>query len=160
MKAEPKPAIYWDSCNFIALIKQEPGFEVLERILEDAEAGHCTIYTSAFTLAEVTKKGDQSLAQGTERQITAFFENDYLVLIDVSRLIGELARRIIWSHGLRPADAVHTASALYARVDLFQTSDDRLLRRDGQIQGLRIEKPHWAGQLPLPGAEGGAESAG
>jgi predicted nucleic acid-binding protein len=74
----------------------------------------------------------------------------HLVLIDVTRLIGELAREIIWEHGVRPADAVHIASALYAQVDVLQTTDDRLLRRNGQIRGLRIEKPRWTGQLQLP----------
>ncbi len=36
--------------------------------------------------AEVTKKGDQTLTEDVDQQIRAFFENDYLVLVDVTRL--------------------------------------------------------------------------
>ena len=39
-------------------------------------------------------------------------------------------------------DAIHLATAILWEVDAFFTYEGRLLRLDGKIDGLKIEKPN------------------
>lgn len=87
----------------------------------------------------------------TSAKIDRFFLNSYIHLVAVERLVAEKARDIRRSYpGLRNFDAVHLATAILSRVAAFCTYDAQLLRRDGQIDGLKIEEPVWEGQAPLP----------
>src|SRR4029077_3085237 len=103
-------------------------------------------------LAEVNKPSPTT----TRDQIVTYFDNDYIVLVPVDRLVGQKARELMSQghHGLKPPDAVYVATALIANADELHTFDDKLLgldkqltKRDGTI--LRICKPAFGGD-PLP----------
>lgn len=146
--------VYWDSSVFIAFLKNEPGrADICRLILEAAERGEVKIVTSAFTLAEVIKQPERPpISEEQERFIQAYFEREFIVIINVDRFIGNAARRIARDFQLKPADAVHVATATAANVDVMHSYDDRLRKKSGLIGNppLRIEEPTWQGQKQLP----------
>ena len=125
---------YLDACVFIGWIKGEVvnGVErgkIASRILKSASKGAFNIYTSTLTLAETHKhKGLSELTEAEDNRILTFFENDYVLLIDVDRNIGEQANKLCREYSLKPNDAIHLACALRAGCDRLLTWDDGLLR--------------------------------
>lgn len=150
---------YLDSSGFISFIKMEvvKGIErgkIVKHILTNAARGDYPIYTSAFTLAEVNKLRSQPRnTTDVSEEILAFFENEYIKLVDVDRRIGEEANHFCRQYGLYPADAVHLASALRAGCDVLLAWDDRFQKVNHPT--IRIEEPRLLGQqtLDLPGED-------
>jgi hypothetical protein len=102
-------------------------------------------------LVEVCKS-----AKTTAEKIAAFFENDYVLLVNLDRAVGECARELMnVGYSLKPGDAVHLATAAISPgVEQFHTFDDKLLRLNGLIDKsdgtkLKICKPD-AGASPAP----------
>jgi len=166
MAASPN-RICWDACTWIALIQREQirddGGKIIEdryalarSVIDRAEKGAVEIITSGLCLVEVNKDSPTT----TRDQIIAYFENDYIILVPLDRVVGERARSLMFDRhsGLKPADATHLATALIANVDELNTFDDRLLKLDGLLLKrdgtiLRICKPALGGE-PLPLFEG------
>ena len=67
--------------------------------------------------------------------IRAFFKQPYIVIRDVDRRVGELAREMIWSHGVPQKDAIHLATALLTegvvQLDTFDEGD--LIKHSGKL---------------------------
>jgi predicted nucleic acid-binding protein len=158
---------YLDSSVFIAWIKgeiieiQEPQKKgkppvvkridrkgIVDHILTLAEKGEFKIYSSTLTLAEVHKKRNHpQLAAEQDEKILAFFENDFIELVDVDRTIGEEANKLCREYGLLPADAIHLACALRAGCEVLLAWDDRLTKVSHP--NIRIEEPQIIGQMAL-----------
>lgn len=144
-KTNELPSHYWCACVFLAFLKKEEGRgETCRKLLDEVERGKIRLFTSTFTFAEVTKGSDQDL----DLRIEQFFENDYIIPVAVDRLVAEDARRLIWrirdevDKKLKPADAIHLASARRADVDVLVTFDSRLLGLNGKLEDLpRMEEP-------------------
>ena len=90
-----------------------------------------------------------------DQKVRDFFDNDYILLVNVDKHLGDFARRLMLAghSGLKPPDAIHLATACIANVDEFHTFDDRLLALDRVIDrsdGTRlvIRKP----AVPAPPA--------
>ena len=159
----PPPKRYWDSSVFLDWIKEVAGHcETCDLILSDAQSTppKCLIYTSAIALAEVTKerKGPLAVGKELEEKITKFFQNDYMVIVPLDRVIAERARRLIWDFPfLKPRDAIHLATALAARVDVIEAYDSDFARVARQVEEQKIpgfppiREPEWTGQPDLPG---------
>lgn len=153
----PEPLLrrYWDSSVFLDWIKEEPGHaDTCDKIIADAQAGKCVILTSAVTLAEVTKRrrGPLAVEPETEAKITAFFKNDYIVVIPADRVVTEHARRLIWEFPyLKARDAIHIATALIASANVIEAYDADFLRmgEEGKEGYPPIRKPEWKGQETL-----------
>ena len=114
------------------------------------------VITSALTLAEVIKKrGEPVLSESDERTIIRFFEQPYLAVHDVTRAVAERARCLARQYGLKPADAVHLATALLANADFFETWDMKDFGRipSGDL-AIEIREPQWVGNLRLPRTQG------
>ncbi|HJX84838.1 MAG TPA: PIN domain-containing protein [Candidatus Angelobacter sp.] len=157
--------VAWDSCTWIAHIQRErifspDGKTVIEDraamcrpVLDDAERGVIEIVVSAIALVEVLAR---NRASGIDEQRTRdFFDNDYILLVNVDKHLGDFARRLMLAGhaGLKPPDAIHLATACIANVDQFHTFDDRLLALDAvidRLDGTRlpIKKP----AVPAPPA--------
>src|SRR5687767_9791190 len=96
---------YWDACNFIGVINKEPDkLPECSLILKEAEktdAPRIQIVTSIITIAEVVKpKGCTSLTAAQEQQIDDFFENDWLVPVNLDRHLMREARKLQREFGL------------------------------------------------------------
>lgn len=146
---------YWDSCCFIGwLAEEENKVAACKEVLDIAEAGRLTIVTSTLTLAEVIKlKGHHALPPESEERIDQFFKREFIVLRQVDRKVGELARRLCWQSGIDPKDAVHVATALIHGISALDTTDGPLIRKSGlQIDDygpLQIAWPRWGEVGPL-----------
>jgi predicted nucleic acid-binding protein len=147
--------LYWDSSAFISRIQRTPGrIEVLEHITGRAEKGEVEIVTSAFTLCEVAKGDENALPEDQEKTIVDFFENPYILVQQVDVFVAARTRGIVRRFGLKPADAVHVASALAANAAVLQTYDSKhLLPLDRQVEGLRVEQPSWGNAQPPLGLD-------
>ena len=164
--ADPIKRVYWDACAWIARIQREKITDPSGKLIEDreavcqevivaAEARKLEIATSALSLAEVCK--NPGLRTEGEDKIAGFFENEYILLTNVDRFVGERARLLMMSgySRLKPPDAIHLASAALSNADEMHTFDDGLLKLDGLIDKadgnkLAIKKPNvGATSLPL-----------
>lgn len=168
---------YWDSCAFIAWLNKEPGrFEILHSLIQEARAGEIEIVTSAYSIAEVHYvKCDGGVKVPLDEQIAAItdlFLNKWIIPVEVTRDVSELARDLLFEFGpnekLKPADAIHIASAITARnlgrrPLSFDTWDGGIqkiglqltrleVRRGEKVPGIDIKIGPPTGQLTLPQA--------
>lgn len=166
--ASPTRRVYWDACVWIALIQREkiplPGGGTEDRetmcrmVIEAAKNGSLEILTSTFCLVEVCKTPSDK--KGISDKLAEFFENDYILLTNLDRMVAERGRELmIRFSSLKPPDAVHLATAAVSPgVEEMHTFDDRLLTLDGLIDKadgtkLKIRRPD-AGAPPAPLLEG------
>src|SRR5690348_4830083 len=92
---------YWDAGVFVAWIKGEANrVQACEGIVREATEGGCELFTSALTLAEVTKdhSGPVAPTEEVQTRIRDFFRNDYVKLVMCDRVIGERARQLMWDY--------------------------------------------------------------
>lgn len=136
---------YWDSNAFLGWLNDEKDkASACEGVLDAAEDGKVEIVTSALTLTEVIKKkGEKPIPRESEQKIRDFFEQPWIIVRDVDRFVAERARDLIWTHGLKGADAIHLATALRLGLTVMDTYDEKLISLDGKLgtPPLRIGKP-------------------
>jgi predicted nucleic acid-binding protein len=102
-------------------------------VISAAERNQIEIATSTLSFAEVCRDPDLLKNQG-EDKIAAYFENDYVLPVNLDRTVGELARALMRSViSLKPPDACHLATAALANVDEMHTFDPKLLDLNGII---------------------------
>ncbi|GJM43212.1 MAG: hypothetical protein DHS20C21_00540 [Gemmatimonadota bacterium] len=147
---------YWDSCLFLAWLKDEerPEGEMsgVREFLDRAKRSEIRILTSVLTLTEVLEAAVPTDA-GSEFQ--RLFRRRGFGLLQVTRPIAERAaeiRKFYRDSGskLPTPDAIHLASAIHYEAAAFHTFDKGksgkgvgLLQLDGDVAGhpLRIHKP-------------------
>ncbi len=155
MANSPK-RLAWDSCAWISYIQQE---EVVLKdgstedrgvmcrpVLQAAEKGDVEIVVSSVALVEVIcKNKDVSI---DDQKVRDYFDNDYILLVSADKDVCDLARELMLAGhaGLRPADAIHVATACISNADELHTFDGKLLDLDSGIDRkdgtrLRIRKP-------------------
>jgi len=103
------------------------------------------IRTSAFTAIEtlyLKTKGEID-KEKSKRVIEEFFNRDYIIPIVVDIPIADLARDIFLNYKVGHKDAIHVASAIWDGISIFNTFDEKLLKKDGKIgnPALQIIKP-------------------
>lgn len=143
--------IYWDSCVYIDCIQQTPGrHDVLDEIIEEAKNNRIILVASTLVLAEVSKLDGLTISIAEQaRKIRDFFENNFIQVRGVTRRIAEEASDLGRKHSIKPADAVHVATALDYECVSLQTFDGvpkchgKLIGLDGKIGNppLKIEVP-------------------
>lgn len=147
------PLHYWDSCTFLAYLKAEADkVDDCVTVLKHAENGNIKIVTSSLTLVEVIKlKKREPISREDEERIRRFFMHKWLILQDVDRKISELARELIWEHGLQTYDSVHVATAIRAKVSRIDTFDDQLIKLSGKLgePNIIIGRPFLSTQTEL-----------
>jgi predicted nucleic acid-binding protein len=146
---------YWDSATFLAwLLPEESRLADCRGVVRAAERGDTLIVTSAVTLTEVIHlKGHLPVGCAQEAKITKFFAHSWISVRSTDSFVAEMARQLIWRHGVKPKDAIHLATAVRWKVPLFETFDDELIALDRKLgkPPLRTAKPHEAEVLELPG---------
>ena len=143
--------IYWDACCFISILNKDEHAERCLQVLEEAERGDVQLVVSSLTMGEVVRpKGSATpLPREKREQVLAFFEQDYIALVNLDREIVRLSLDLCWDHGFKSRDALHIAAAKAVRCDVFETHDVRLLKLGEGIEGIVFRKPVGAGQSEM-----------
>ena len=137
---------YFHSDLFVAWMQTEADInaggdrsEIVDHIYRLARRGQFQIYTSSLTLAEVQRDNDDYLL--------TFLENEFFVIVDLDRTVGEEANRLCRQYNISPSEAVHLASADRAGCDVLLTWNAKLL----EIEHGRVatEGPIMVGQLSM-----------
>lgn len=141
---------YWDSACFLAWFNEEPGrWEVCGSVLQAAEDGKIELVTSAFTITEVLQpKGEKPLSAEKRTLVQRFFRRPEFVIVNVDRRLAEHAQRYFWDFNIKPKDAIHVASAVYAGVPVLETFDEGLICHSGRLAGnpvLQVRVPEGIG---------------
>jgi predicted nucleic acid-binding protein len=156
MSSEP-PAVYWDSCCFIARIQREADrIAEVESLTKLAEEEKLIIVTSTLTIAEVLYEPSSELAaENGFNSIKEFFENPWIIMRAPDRRTMELAGEIRLKHPkLQVGDAIHIATALRWKkriVELHSYDARHLLILNGVIgtPPLKIVAPRYPEDYPL-----------
>lgn len=161
--ADPPRNVYWDSCAWIGLIKEEADkITWLRAIWDEASRGRIVIWTSTYSYLEVMgsplKHGETYPPEEEDGPIFAMFEQPHVNRVAVDAEIAKLARRLKREHHptlSKRSDAIHLATALFHNVDELHTWDNsdllpfnkRVHRRDGIPLVICVPSTHPAGPL-------------
>jgi predicted nucleic acid-binding protein len=146
--------IYWDSSVFLSYLNADPGrIDILDSILNDTQKSNSElrIITSVITKVEVasstTEHITRILSPSVEQKIDALWNDTaVIVLIEFYDGIALQSRNLIrqsLEHGwaLKPADAIHLASAQSLSVEELHTYDNKMPRYSTMI-GCKICEPY------------------
>lgn len=146
---------YWDAAVFIAWFTNEKTrtpaeMAGIQQVVESFDKGTCILVTSMLTKVELlpSKLGATNYAK-----LTQLWKRKQLQPLDVTERIIDLANEIRSFYAQKgekvptTPDSIHLATAITAKVDVFQTFDGTgkrgLLKLDGNVAGhnLAIKVP-------------------
>ncbi len=151
------PRFYWDSNVFVSLLDDEEECyseraPIIATLLEEAENGRIEIYTSVFSMTEVAylsvdkvKLTDESLDK-----INSLWNplSSPIKLVDVHQFITIKARDVLRKTlknkeipTLKPADAIHIATALDIGAHELHSYDQKM-KRSAEILDLSVCEPY------------------
>jgi predicted nucleic acid-binding protein len=129
--------IYWDTNLFIYLHEDHPEFgPYVRRAYEALIARNDTLCTSVFTVGEVLTL---PLRMKDEAAISAIGDSMLSGEVELLPFTLAMAQRygqIRAASSLKAADAIHLATAIETRVNLFVTNDR-------QLQRLQVPEKPW-----------------
>ena len=147
----------WDSSVILGYLAGHT--EVAEncsRIIEQAQRGELEIVVSTMAATEVAYL-EGSSDQDSEAKIRGFLSWDYIIPVALDVRVAATARELVrrYRNGpkLKPADAIHLATALQLRISILETTDPDLLRLD-RLEGnplITIRLPLYEGPNRMPG---------
>jgi predicted nucleic acid-binding protein len=147
--------IYWDSDPFLGWLQEEEGkYDLCDGTIKQAEEGSLLIVTSALTLAEVLyQKRQEVISVEKKDRVIGLFQNEFIAVRNVTRTIAEMARDLVWSHGIAPKDAIHVATAMSLKLAILETFDKDLINQSGKVGAppliIRAPIKPVQGALPL-----------
>jgi predicted nucleic acid-binding protein len=119
--------IYWDTNLFIYLHEDHPDFGPLVRqAYEFLVTRNDTLCTSVFTVGEVLTLPLQKNDAAATNLIRESMMSGEIELIPLTLPMAERYAQIRAVTPLKAADALHLATAIEARADLFVTNDRQL----------------------------------
>ncbi len=142
---------YWDSCLFLDYLNATPnGVEKIAPLIAAVRSGGLTIVTSTLSLAEVAYAGkelDDGLDPTVEDAIdTMFRDESLLTLVEYDQEIGADARALIRrtvseQKRLKPADAIHLATAVAVGATALYTFDAALIGHASSLGVIHAAEP-------------------
>lgn len=154
MPSSPSQKFYWDANVFLAYISgEQQRLPDLEALLDEAEHGDTAIYTSELSVVEVAFAASEASSAGldpvVENKIDALWVHPSPIhRVDFHALIARDARHLMRislatpGQRVKPADAIHLATAQRLGVDVLHTYEDQAARnRWAQLTGLPVEEP-------------------
>jgi predicted nucleic acid-binding protein len=141
LKLPGSGSVYLDSNSVIYAVERiEPYAELLDPLWQAGVTGQLGLIASVLVLLETLVRplrARDSLLLEVYRDLLLDSAEFGLVALDQS--IAERAARVRAQHGLQSADAIHAATALEQRVELFVTNDAAFRRVTGLPVALLSE---------------------
>jgi predicted nucleic acid-binding protein len=159
MAGKPDKLSYWDSCVFLAWVKEEPGrVGHVDALMDEETAGRLKIITSVLSITEVALaaagKDPNALNADFLKKIDALWlPPSPVTLAEFHRLIAADARDLIRKSAgrlptLKPPDAIHLSTVVRTGCDEFLTYDDLSVYEP--LVSIPICEPN-SGTLPFGG---------
>lgn len=137
MNDNPK-RICWETSCFSARFNEEPGrVDVCKSIIEAAKKGDVELYTSFITVCEWAKIKNE-YASEAEDTIAEFLRNPYIRLVAIDWSISRITRDLVRRYDLDVRNAIHLATAIKLKVDVFHSYDTDLLNLNGKIPEVKV----------------------
>ena len=144
--------IYWDANTFLNRLGPESARSLLlEHYLSRSAGGELEIITSNLTIVEVafspTEGGAGSLDAEEDAKIRAWWTDPQTVtIVPLNDAIAFDARSLVRAGksigaSLKPADAIHLATAMQAGADVFHTYDRRLRSAARRLRVITVREP-------------------
>jgi len=123
--------VYWDTMIFVYILESHPQFgdPVLRAYKNFAKRGD-TICTSVFTLGEILVKPKAVGDIGTQNTIRNFMLGGEIELLPFNAETAEQYSSVRSQTNLKAADAIHMATAVQAKVNLFMTNDMEIRKQN------------------------------
>jgi predicted nucleic acid-binding protein len=119
--------VYWDSNLFIYLHEDHPEFGPrVRRIYEEMIARNDTLCTSVFTVGEVLTLPLRLKDEAAANAIRESMLSGEVELLPFTLATAQRYAQVRALCLIKPADALHLATAIEAKVNLFVTNDRRL----------------------------------
>lgn len=152
-----KRRVYLDSSGFVAYLNGNETYSLQAKsIIEAAEREELEIWTSYLTMAEVTKKRSVQFPRLTndEQSVTELFQNPSIKFVAIEYVVGTYSQQIVWDFQKGPRDALHLASAVFAKCEVVYAIDGGMFevnnRTSNRIKIPEVRYPDFQGQPPLP----------
>lgn len=122
--------IYLDACSIIYLVEAESPFHavVVRRLLEHQTDPASRLLTSRLSCLErrirPVRDKDRSLLAAYDK----LFGANRMLIVEITAEIVATATTLRARHGFKTPDAIHLASAIEEKVDVFLTGDSSLAR--------------------------------
>ncbi len=141
--AGPKSTFYWDTCVFLAWIRNEirPAGEMegVREYVDQIDTGKASLVTSVITISEMLECRIEQAAAAEFRRV---MDRSNVLLVDVTYPIAELASVIRNYYQLlddrdgqgkiATPDAIHLATAIVYECSEFNTFDDGKKDKDAR----------------------------
>jgi predicted nucleic acid-binding protein len=133
-----------------ALDSADGDHEVARAVLDAADRGEFPVVVSSLMELEVVGgTHNERTDEAAKRALLALRSSRVIVVTPVPRINDE-ARRLRLDLNLDTLDAIHLATAIYAKADVFLTSDKALLRKARGHVPIEMSEPYWLGTMPFP----------
>ena len=146
------PGPYWDTSVFLCFLSEEEDERrhICEDVLHAGKAGKIEIVTSMFTLVEVIRpkaiKHPHALTEEQVSKLRGMFRWPWLKKIQVHEQLALDASDLAQLYRLKPADAIHAATAIAEKCDELQCWD----RDFNKVASLiSVTSPKYVSQMPL-----------
>ena len=146
------PRLYWDTSVFLCFLSEEEEERryICEDVLHAGRDGKIEIVTSMFTLVEVIRpkaiKHPHALTEGQVSRLRGMFRWPWLKKIQVHEQLAVDASDLARAYRLKPADAIHAATAIAEKCDELQRWD----RDFDRVASLTsVTSPTHVSQMPL-----------
>ena len=122
MGSEARKQVALDSCVVIDILQRDSAKNPwIMYLLRDADSGKVRLQASALAACEVTHVAGRPDAR---KGIIDFFRRPDIDVFPVDIVVADYVREVIdLSEGLKPADAIHVASAALHGADVLLTRD-------------------------------------
>ena len=140
----PNNHIYWDACCFIEVLEKsdQDRMTACMDLIARAKNKEFLIATSVISLVETNKLPDLHVATGIlpkeqSKKIMELMENPFIAFRQVDRDTAALTHELARDHNIKPADAIHVATALLLpSVDVLYTYDGAAKKPRSKPSGL------------------------